>query len=116
MELRRPQDDVYEIKPCTTFEDFKEYIRTVDEKRSSSPSGRHYGHYKTLLDNDERYLQIIHGILELALTHGIVLDRWKNTVTALIEKKTWDAIYPQVSCNTLCRGRLAIFIQVFLFL
>ena len=33
-------------------------------------------------------MQIIHGVLEMALQNGIVLERWKCTVTALIEKKT----------------------------
>lgn len=75
MEMRRPSNDIYEIKPCTSFDDFKEYIRTVDEKRSSSSSGSHYGHYKTLLDNNDKCLQIIHGVLEIALQHGVVLDR-----------------------------------------
>ena len=45
-----------DIQPCTNLEDFKTYIKTIDEKRSSSPSGRHYGHYKTLLDNDVNYI------------------------------------------------------------
>ena len=54
-EIRRPPS-VTDIQPCTNLEDFKTYIKTIDEKRSSSPSGRHYGHYKTLLDNDVNYI------------------------------------------------------------
>ena len=88
LEMRRPPEDVHEIKPVTTLDDFKHYIKTIDEKRSSSPSGRHYGHYKTLLDYDETYLKIIHGILEIALRLGVILDRWRTTVTALMEKKS----------------------------
>ena len=74
-ELRRPIDSVDDIKPYTSFDDFKEYVSNIEEKRSSSPSGRHYGHYKTLLDDNESYLRIIHGILELALRNGVVLNR-----------------------------------------
>jgi len=33
-------------------------------------------------------MQVIHGILDLALKHCIVLTRWKRTVTSLIEKKS----------------------------
>ena len=29
----------------------------------------------------------MHGISEIALQHGFILERWKRTVTSLIEKK-----------------------------
>ena len=74
------------ITPKTSIEDFKLFIHKSSEKRSCSPSGRHYGHYKALLTGNPKKLEIIHGIFQLALTHKIVLKRWANTVTTLIEK------------------------------
>ena len=86
-EIRTSQKSIDEITPCTTYEDFQTYIQKIDEKRSPSLSGRHYGHYKTILDNNEEILKVLHGVLEIALQHKIILNRWKKTVTALIEKK-----------------------------
>jgi len=77
-EIRRPTHEIDEIRSYTTFDDFKDNIRHIDEKKSSSPSGRHYGHYKTLLNSNEGYLQLIHGLAEIALQHGFVLERWKK--------------------------------------
>lgn len=51
-EMRRPTD-VSEVSfPDATFPDFKENIKKIHEKRSSSPSGQHYGHYKVLLTSE----------------------------------------------------------------
>ena len=80
-------DHIDEIPAHTTVNDFRAYIKKIKETRSSSPSGRHYGHYKVLLGQDDKYLTVIHGILQLALTHNVVLQRWSKTVTSLIGKK-----------------------------
>ena len=83
------RDDRVKIIPDhTTVEDFKAHIKKVKETRSSSASGRHYRHYKVLYHQDQKYLEVIHGILITALRNNIILDRWKKTITALIEKKT----------------------------
>ena len=86
-EMKRPSEVKGESVPEATLNDFKIYKKKIHEKRSSSPSGRHYGHYKVLMTSDSRYLQVIHGILALSLKNCIVLKRWKRTVTSLIEKK-----------------------------
>ena len=46
-----------------TYEDFTTFIKKSKEKKSSSPSGRHYGHYKTLLEEVPDILQDIFNIL-----------------------------------------------------
>lgn len=92
-EMRAHKTSIEIIEPCTTYDDFKTYMQNIYEKRSSSPSGRHYGHYKTILDNNEEILKIIHGVLEITLQTNIILSRWKKTVTALIEKKVAPLSY-----------------------
>ena len=52
----------------------------------ASPSGRSYLHYKVLLEKEPSYLQVIHGVSSMALSHGIILNRWQKTFTTLIEK------------------------------
>ena len=71
----------------TTFEEFTNYIRKARESTACSPSGRHYGHYKSLLIGNISILHTIFDIFHTALEAGIILDRWSQTVTTLIEKK-----------------------------
>ena len=73
------KDERVQIIPDhTTIHDFRAFLTKVKETKSSSPSGRHYGHYKVLLGQDEKYLKVIHGILQMALHKSIILGRWKK--------------------------------------
>ena len=66
---------------------FTNYIKKAKEKISSSPSGRHMGHYKTLLSmKDTSLLQIIYEIMELCMKHTIILDRYTLVALTLLEK------------------------------
>ena len=87
LEMKKPNNASKEISDNSTLEDFKYFIKNIKEKRSSSPSGRHYGHYKIMFTLNEKYLRTIHGILDIALRHSLVLARWTKTVTTLMEKK-----------------------------
>ena len=75
-----------EIGTDTSFEDFCKFYRLATESTSSSPSGRHYGHFKSLLQTEKRYMQAIHSILCISVDHDIILGRWKPTLSTLIEK------------------------------
>ena len=70
-----------------SFKRFTSYIKKADEKISSSPSGRHMGHYKALLSmQDTSVLQIIYEIMELCMKHTIILDRFTLVALTLLEK------------------------------
>ena len=70
-----------------SFQRFTAYIKKAKEKLSSSPSGRHMGHYKALLDmNDTSLLQIIYEIMELCMKHTIILERFALVALTLLEK------------------------------
>jgi hypothetical protein len=82
-----------------TVDEFKAAFRKWSEKTSTSPSGRHLGHYKVLLhtdaipisaDNEEsmndHILQVYHWITLAALLSGNSLLRWQKVTTAMIEK------------------------------
>ena len=78
--------NVQEIPLLPTWKEFTHFIANSTEKTSSSPSGRHYGHYKSLLHSAPTILKGIYKLLCLSLQHGVVLERWKTTVTTLICK------------------------------
>ena len=44
------------------IEAFRQYIRKVKESKSSSPSGRHYGHYK-VLEKDDELIGLVYDIM-----------------------------------------------------
>jgi hypothetical protein len=88
------------IDNCLSLQEFKQALRKWNEATSTSPSGRHLGHYKVLLRSDycdelyhqdysdpkERILKVYYDILTQASLSGISLYRWQNSTTAMIEK------------------------------
>ena len=84
--LRRKRA-VPQLKFEYTYNDFTKMIKKMKEKTSSSPSGRHIGHYKALLQMENTdMLEIIYDILNLSMTFGIVLERFYKVATTLLEK------------------------------
>jgi hypothetical protein len=83
-ECSRP-DHVPSVETVITTKDFVDSIKAWKEKTSTSPSGRHLGHYRTaILDKD---LVSLHtDLLNLPITYGFAPERWTHSVTPLIEK------------------------------
>lgn len=83
-ECRRPAS----VELISTTISTEQYISTVKawkESTSTSPSGRHLGHYRTaILDNDVAHLHA--QLLNLPIAHGFAPERWTHSVTPLIEK------------------------------
>ena len=84
--MKRSQKIKEEVQAYSTFEEFRTFYKLATEATSSSPSGRHYGHFKALLESEKRFLQAIYDILNVCVVHSVILDRWKPTITSLIEK------------------------------
>jgi hypothetical protein len=81
-----------------TSSDFKSFFRKWKETTSTSPSGKHLGHYKALLSPsvayDEKLAPIADRIIDshvtllnIAATHGNPYARWLSIVSVMIEKK-----------------------------
>ena len=86
--MKRSQKIKKEIDESTTLEQFSNFFKNSKESTSSSPSGRHYGHFKAILQMDTSYIECIHSILDVCTKYDIILERWKPTLCALIEKKS----------------------------
>ena len=85
-----------------TFETFVSAIKKWKESTSTStsPSGRHLGHYKSLLAIDSKsckytkenpdpgpeLLRVLYHIAVSAFQSGITLSQWTNIKTCMIEK------------------------------
>jgi len=70
------------------YEAFQTFIKHSKEKKSTSPSSRHYGHYKALLDEAPDVLYDIFRLMNVTVKTGIFLNRYKKTLTTLICKES----------------------------
>jgi len=84
-ECQRPSN-IPEISAFISLENLKECVQRWKETASTSPSGRHLGHYKTAILDDE-VAQLLVDIINFPITHGFAPDRWSHSVTPLIEKE-----------------------------
>jgi hypothetical protein len=99
LDLLQPFDSpAAPVSLLVTSADFKSFFAKWKEITSTSPSGKHLGHYKALLspaftDNDvllasaDRIVQLHVALLNLAATHGSPLARWQQIASCMIEKK-----------------------------
>ena len=83
-ECRRPAA----VSPISTLISRKAFVKTVKawkETTSTSPSGRHLGHYKTAL-LDDQLLGLHVDLLNIPIAQGFAPERWTHSVTPLLEK------------------------------
>jgi hypothetical protein len=77
------------------------HIKARKERTSTSPSGRHLGHYKLLVKTYKdktgstdlqaaagQILKLMVNMMDLASDKGFILDRWTKVINAMIYKKT----------------------------
>lgn len=64
------------------------------ESTSTSPSGKHLGHYKALIQ-DPTLLLFLVKFMNIAIQSGISIPRWSNAVNVLMEK---DPGKPRINC------------------
>ena len=82
--MLRPEG-VTQIQTELNFEKFREFVTKQQESKRSSPSGRHYGHMKTCLQDTE-ILRVLFDIIDMALQNGVVLERWLIAHDLLLRK------------------------------
>jgi hypothetical protein len=83
-ECCRPES-VEAVKISNSKEQYISSVKGWKEATSTSPSGRHLGHYRTaILDDDLVHLHP--QLLNLPFQYGFAPDRWTRSVTPLIEK------------------------------
>eukprot|EP00957_Ditylum_brightwellii_P052589 3987629-Ditylum_brightwellii.AAC.1 len=76
-----------------TLQQYKYLFKVQDESTSSSPSGRHYGHYKAALILDS-ISQVHAWMMSMPFLAGLTPTRWQNTLDCMLEK---DAGSPKIT-------------------
>ena len=82
IQIHVPQNSV-----TTTIspEDWTNHWHRAREETSASTSGQHFGHYKAGLQSQYvSYLQALQA--NLVVKRGIVLERWSNRLSVMLEK------------------------------
>ncbi|KAI2511189.1 hypothetical protein MHU86_3154 [Fragilaria crotonensis] len=73
------------ISASLSEDDIKKGFKSWKESTTTSPSGRHLGHYKALIQ-DPLLLTCMCKFLNIAISRGISIPRWCQAVNVLIEK------------------------------
>jgi hypothetical protein len=84
--LATPYPSVQEGSGHITQDDFVAAYSVSKEATSSSPSGRHIGHYKAAAQ-DPTLAQIHSCIMSFPFVYGFALDRWKRVTDIMLEKE-----------------------------
>jgi hypothetical protein len=83
--------------PCIdtnlTYEGLRSAIMNTWERTSSSPSGRHYGHYRALLRSPPM-LGIVAELANFCFQWGVTMKRWEKAIQPQIPK---DAGTPRIT-------------------
>jgi len=78
-------DDPPEIDCTITIEQLQKGFRDASESTASSPSGLHYGHWKSLLHDDDLFLPF--GLMIIfAGKFGVPPAEWEEAVKPIAEK------------------------------
>ena len=73
------------VDTAISVKDFTAAVKAWKETTSTSPSGRHLGHYRTAI-LDTKMAQLHTTMLNIPITSGFAPDRWTHSDTPLIEK------------------------------
>ena len=98
MALKTPIDF---LPPIITLEDMQSKFAIWNESTSTSPSGRHLGHYRSLLQREmpidpraprmedcrQDLVRLHHSMINLALKEGKSYSRWQKVVNVMLEKE-----------------------------
>ncbi len=81
------EDGTQTVESKISADDFKAGFKAISEKLISSPSGRHYGHYKAVLKEPD--LCAMYAVLmSVPFELGFGLKRWEQVYQTMLEKVT----------------------------
>ena len=79
------KEEMEKINAPVTAAEFRYYFSKKKESTESSPSGRHIGHYKAVLQRDDM-VEMLVAMINIGIASGHALERWKHTVSVMLEK------------------------------
>ena len=86
-----------------TQEQYTKMFKKKKLRKTSSPSGRHYGHYIAVLDHPN-LIQLYLDIINICIKHGYSLERWRNIVEIVIPKKVGQPLIHRLRIIQILEG------------
>ena len=81
------------------------------ETTSTSPSGRHLGHYKAIIQH-KTLLQRFTQFLQITVASGLTLNRWCNAVNIMIEKDQGKPVLTRLRIIHLFEANFNFFLKL----
>jgi hypothetical protein len=98
-----------EISLSISCEDFKQFFRMKQENTASSPSGRHFGHYRSMFEcfrqNNLMLPSLIVNIAHISLVTAHPLQRWQ-TASQVMQEKGKGRFIEHLRIIQLCKADL----------
>ena len=85
MQFPPGEDGSNPVDDSISPEDFAAGFKQLSEDLSSSPSGRHLGHYKAILGKPD-LCAMYATIITVSYKHGFTIHRWTYAIQVVIEK------------------------------
>ena len=86
-------------------------FKSWKEKTSTSPSGRHLGHYRSLIQ-DKTLLTCLTQFMNIAIRSGISISRWSEAINVLIEKDPGQPKITRLRINHLFEADLNLYLKL----
>jgi hypothetical protein len=102
------QDDEDRIPYTITKEDVKQGFKKWKERTSTSPSGRHLGHYKSWIQ-DNTLLDLLTLLIQIPIKFGFAPAQWCQSLNVMLEK---DPGNPMI--HRLVRSRFQLGVETIL--
>jgi hypothetical protein len=94
-----------------TLEEFRNLVKSQSENTSSSPSGRHYGHYKAILSDDG--ICLVHArMMCMTFLHGFTPLRWQKALDVMLEKDIGDPKISRLQIIVIVEGDMNLVMKV----
>jgi hypothetical protein len=85
IETFKKNTDIPDIEPTTTPLMFRKAFGRVHDKKATSASSRHLGHYKAIMDNTKLTATMC-KVMSLPWKHGVCMDRWLKVIDLMLSQ------------------------------
>ena len=94
------------IKITITMEDFQSSFKTLSENTASSPSGRHFIHYKVLARDDSIATPLAFMTITLPFRLGFAPTRWLTAIQFMLEKDSGNPLITRLQVIQLLEANM----------
>jgi len=104
-------DDPPDVDCTITIEQLRQGFRDANESTASSPTGLHYGHWKSLLHDEDLFLPF--GLMIMfAGKFGVPLTEWEEAVQPIAEKDPGNPKIMQMRCLCLLDSAMDMLFRI----